>query len=220
MPPTPSTPGLGSLGTVQSQSPSASASSSPPGQQPQNPGNIPANVAQTYQNLGQTANAVGSASGLAVPGAAQFQAEMYNPGLNQTQQSFLNNAMNLQGTQEQNLLNGTLAHQFAGVPGMSGSELAIGSQMALQSGQQALNTALPLYQQNQQLAAQNLPNVLTNPITAAQDAAQAANSEVSMSQNLYNSPFQLADSILGGSPFVPSSTIVPPAQVGTGGGKK
>lgn len=181
---------------------------------------LPTNVANAFQGLGQTANEIGSASALAAPNAAQFQQNLFAPGLNQTQQSFLQNAGSLQEQQIEQTYANTMQNQYAGNPGIAGSQLQLGAQTAQTAGQNLLNTALPLYEQNQQLATGALGGVLANPITAAQDSAQAASSQTSLAQSIYDQPFQLSESILGGSPFIPPTTVVPPAQVSSSGGKK
>jgi hypothetical protein len=193
-----------------------------PGQggQPNTGSLIPNNLASNFLNLGQVANQVGSASGLAVPGAAMFQQGLYNPGFNANEQAYLQNAGNLQENQIMRTFNNTLANRFEGNSGIAGQELQLGADTSRLAGQDLLQSALQLNQQRQGLAAANLPNVLTNPVTAAQDSAQAGNSMASLGSTLMNQPINSAESILNGSPFVPPSTIVPPAQVHGSSGKK
>ena len=172
-----------------------------------------ANAMTNPQNVATNQAAYGSQ---AMPAAAQFQQQLFNPGVNSMEQSFMDYSQNSQ----QKLLNDELAklgNQFSGSP-MNSGYLGMARDLGAQAAQNLGGTASQLALQRQGLANQTLGNVLGNPTTAAVAGQTSAGNLLNTISGLQNDAAQLGTGYLGSSPiFAPS--VVSPTQ-SAGGGKK
>lgn len=153
----------------------------------------------------------------AIPGAAQFHQQLYNPGMNGFEQSALNSSaqmarMALGDTQAQ------LMGMFENAPGNSGLAPALlqaANQTAAQLGQQISQMGL----QRQQLATQSMPFSFGFPIQASQASQQAAQGLFGAAQQGMYGDLQFPLAMLGSTPFVNPTVISQPAPSGGGKGK-
>jgi len=163
-------------------------------------------------NLGGTLASFGSQ---AIPGAAAFQSELFNPGFSPMETAFLDT----EAARQSRMLNPMLAaveHQYGGTPfhsGLLSSIREMGEGMALNLGNQA--TQLGMNRQNQ--ATGQLGRIMGgSPMDNLAQAQAGVTDQASFTQGLLNSVLQPVQAISSGSTFIPSSII---ASSGSRGGK-
>lgn len=167
---------------------------------------------QANQNMASTIASYGAQS---IPGAAQFQQGLFEPGFNAAENAFLNS----EAERQTRLLNGQMAqlgNKFSGTPFHSGylnTSRELGAEAASNLGQAAQTLAL----NRQGLAAQAAGRILGNPMQATEQAQNVVPSMLGMISNLQGAPIQAGLSYLNGSPIM-SPTIIPGAQTVSGGG--
>ena len=155
-------------------------------------------------------------SAQSIPGAAQFQQQLYNPNLNQFEQQSLG-AQSWLANQALGQTQAKLAGMFENAPnsGLAPAMLQAANQSAMGLQQNAAQMAL----QRQQLATQTLPFTFGFPIQATQAAQQSSQGLLgnAMTAMYGDSSYPLA--ALGSNPFVSPTVIAQQPSSGSGKGK-
>lgn len=174
---------------------------------------LPSLFGDPYKQGQQAATTASNFSAQAIPAAAQFQQNLYNPGLNPAEQSMLQASSQLSNIQlgdTQNRLAGMFENS-ASSSGLAPAMLQAANQSAAQLGQQGAQMELG----RQQQATQTLPFTMGFPIQAAQAGQQSAEGLYGMGQQAMYGDSSYPLSVLGSSPFSsPSIISQPPSQSG------
>lgn len=176
---------------------------------------LPSLFSDPYKQGMEAATTASNFSAQAIPAAAQFQQQLYNPNLNSAEQQALGASAQLAHIQlgdTQSKLAGMFENS-ASSSGLAPAMFQAANQTAAQLGQQAANMQL----QRQQLATQTLPFTMGFPIQAAQASQQSAEGLYGMAQQGMYGDSQFPLAVLGSTPFVSPTTVVQqPSQNGKG----
>jgi hypothetical protein len=159
-------------------------------------------------------------SGQAVPGAAQWQTDLFNPGFNQGELMFMN-LFNQQRLEDLNRASAANMARYGQTPFHSGAYQSE-NDLANQSYRSLLQAGSTLQQARQERALQALNNVFSRPLEMAGVAPQVATSLLGLiQQNRGTGALGFPMSFYGQLPYIPPSILTGSTVVGSsGGGKK
>lgn len=186
------------------------------GTEPGNVSFVPPETAGPFWDRIGLGTATASYGAGAMPGAASWQAQLFNPGFNPGEQAFM------QSTGEQINRNvvqpgmNKLASQFSGTPFHS-SYLNTSRELMENAGKDLGNVGLQAWQNRQGLAGNAAQRIMGSPLDAASQAQQGTSDLWNMTNSMFQSYFGAPLAIQGGSPIM-QPTIV--SGGGSGGGKK
>lgn len=175
---------------------------------------LPSILANPFLSGINAAAQVGTAAGMALPGAAGFQAAMYGPGPTPMEQAFLQSGAAL-GMRGLNEAFNRVDAQFENAPmhsALAPSMMNAGNQFA----EQMMNTAGQMGVQRQGQAASLLPFTFGFPLQAAQSGQESASGLLGMATQGMYGDLNYANSVYSGYPML-SPAIV--QNTGGGGGK-
>ena len=164
------------------------------------------------QGLGSSLASFGAG---AVPGAASWQAQLFNPGFNPGEQAFMQSTGDQINRQFLQPGMNRLDAQFSGTPFHS-SYLSGANDLMENAGRNLGNTGLQAWMGRQGLAGQAASRIMGSPLDAAGQAQSAMTDLTGLTGNLFSQYFNMPLAAAAGSP-IQTPTIV---SGGSGGGKK
>jgi hypothetical protein len=180
---------------------------------------VPTALISAVLNPMDVAAYTGTLAGLALPGAAAYSADLYNPGFNAAEMNYLN-LLNQQRMEDLGRASAANLARYGQTPFHSGALLSE-NDLARQSFRDLLTSASTLQLARQERAAQQLQNVFNLPYQMAQGAASGLQNLINLLE--YATEGAGATSLSARDAFNQQLPYVAPAYVASGssgGGKK